>query len=243
MNPLARLLLAVLVPLTASAGVRFEFTAAMTDSYSYAGTMSVEGLSSRTDITSGEHPLFNPNFSIITRNAGRQIVVLDHGRRTWFSRNGDLIAGHLGTTRGLGSTTAGRPRVRSRRDDGVEIVTAEYTLRMNVEGEQLDATVLLEARFETAPALEQRALPWGLQYAAKTGYATVDRVVANHVPRRLPLRQIVKAARRIGDGPVIEETITTTVSNVVSAAIPETAFAVPDGYRYEEPSFVFGDAR
>lgn len=241
MHALAPVLLAALVPLAAHAGVRFEFTAAMTGSYSYGGRMAVEGLSSRTDITSGEHPLFNPSFSIITRDAGRQIVVLDHSRRTWFSRNGDLIAGHLGTTRGLGSTTAGKPRVRSRRDGGHEIVTAEYTLHMNVAGEKFDATVTLEARFETAPAIEQRALPWGLQYAAKTGYDAVDRAVANHVPRRLPLRQVVTASRRIGDGPLIAETITTTVSNVVSATIPDSELVVPDGYRHEEPSFVFGN--
>lgn len=230
--------IAALLPIAADAGLRFEFTADISGSYSYSGNVTADGASSRTDITRGTHPLFNPNFSIITRDEGRQLVILDHSRRTWFNRNGDLIAGHLGTTRGLGSSSAGRPRVRSSRDGDVQVVRAEYSLAMTVEGEKLKALVTLEARFTVSDAVF-RALPWGLNYAAKTGYADVDRVIAMHVPKRLPTRQVVKASRRIGDGPVITETITTTVSNVSTSDLAADAFAVPAGYRYEEPSFVY----
>ena len=230
--------IAALLPLAAAAGVRFEFTAEIAGSYAYSGQMSVDGKQSRTDITRGAHPLFNPNFSIITRDAGRQLVILDHAHRTWFTRNGDLLAGHLGTARGLGNSHARKPRVRSFRDGDESVVTAEYALTMTFDGEKLEGSVTLEARFTIAD-IPMHALPWGMQYAAKTGYAEVDRAIALHVPRRLPLRQVVKASRRIADGPPVTETITTTVTNVVRGAIDASTFAVPAGYRYEEPSFVY----
>lgn len=230
--------IAALLPVAAAAGVRFDFTADIAGSYAYSGRMTADGTSSRTDITSGTHPLFNPNFSIITRDEGRQLVILDHSRRTFFNRNGDLIAGHLGTTRGLGSSSVRKPRVRSFRERDEQVVRVEYIVAMTVEGEKLEATVTLEARF-TLAELGFRALPWGLNYAAKTGYGDVDRVIAMHVPKRLPLRQVVKASRRIADGPVITETITTTVTNVSNGGVAADVFAVPAGYRYEEPSFVY----
>jgi hypothetical protein len=230
--------IAALLPLAATAGVRFDFTADVNGAYAYGGRMTADGTSSRTDITSGTHPFFNPNFSIITRDEGRQLVILDHARRTFFNRNGDLISGHLGATRGLGPSSAHKPKVRSFRDGDEQVVRAEYTVTMTVEGEKLEAAIALDARFVLADA-GLRALPWGLNYAAKTGYDDVDRVIAMHVPKRVPLRQVVKASRRIGDGPVITETITTTVTNVVSGEVGADVFAVPAGYRYEEPSFVY----
>jgi hypothetical protein len=230
--------IAALLPVAAAAGLRFDFATNINGSYSYAGRMAVDGTSSRTDITSGTHPLFNPNFSIITRDEGRQLLVLDHSRRTWFNRNGDLLAGHLGTTRGLGASSARKPRVRSFRDGDAQVVRAEYTLAMTVEGEKLHGSVTLDARFTLGDAVF-RALPWGLNYAAKTGYGDVDRAIAMHVPKRLPMRQVVKASRRIGDGPMITETITTTVTNVANGDVAADVFAVPAGYRYEEPSFVY----
>lgn len=242
-------ILAALVPGGAAAGVRFDFASEVSGvTYSYRGRMIVDGTSSRIDVTEGTHPLFNPKFSIITRDAGRQIVVLDHSRRTFFNRNGSTIAGHLGTTRGLGNSIAEKPRVRSRRSassvDGVATqrhsLHAEYRLNMNVEGESIEATVIIDATFDVLRDVPQRALQWGLQYAAKSGYAVVDRQLAAYVPRHLPLRQVVTASRRIANGPVVTETITTTVTNVVHDAIDAKELAVPDGYRYEEPAFVFG---
>ena len=151
------IVVATLTPLAVTAGTRFDFKTEVTG-FSYSGHMAIDGTRSRVDITSGTHPLFNPGFSIITRGAGREIVVLDHTQHTYFVRKMATIGGHLATARGLGRTTASRPRVqRSRTSDGTYVVNAQYDLTMEVSGETFGATVELRATFDVDPKIEQRA--------------------------------------------------------------------------------------
>ncbi|HKR66588.1 MAG TPA: hypothetical protein VJZ00_22870 [Thermoanaerobaculia bacterium] len=234
------LLVATLAPLAATAATRFDFTTEVTG-YTYSGRMAIDGLRSRVDITEGNHPLFNPGYSILTRGGGKEIVVLDHAQRTYFVRHMTSLGGHLATARGIGRTTASRPRVKKTKvDDRTFIVHASYELVMEVEGEKLNGTVELDARFEIDPKIEQRALPWGLQFGAKTGFEDVDDALAARIPDRLPLRQVVSVSRRIADGPVVTESITTTISNVRTEAMSDDDFLAPEGYRYQEPVFNFG---
>jgi hypothetical protein len=230
---------ATLAPLAAAAGTRFDFTTEVTG-YSYSGHMAIDGQRSRVDITEGTHPLFNPAFSIITRGGGKEIVVLDHKQHTYFVRHMTSMGGHLATARGLGRTTAEHPHVRrTRPEPQTYVVHAGYDLLMEVEGEKLKGTVELEARFEIDPHVEQLALPWGLQFAAKTGYENVDRALADRIPDRLPLRQVVTVSRRIADGQLFTETITTTATNVRTEPMNNDEFLAPDGYTYKEPVFDF----
>jgi hypothetical protein len=239
---IARLLplLLLAVAVQARAGVTFEFATAVSGTeYAYGGRMSIDGTSSRLDITTGTHPLFNPNFSIITRRGGKEIVVLDHGRRTYFVRKTEQMGGHLSATRGVGKASASRPQVRVTREGDRWRVSAQYRLSMDVEGERVAGTVELEAMLELDD-VEQKALPWGLQFAAKTGFEDVDDAIARKFPDRLPLRQVVTASRRIADGPAITETITTTIANVAARVnVDPELFLAPRGYRYEEPVFAF----
>ncbi len=233
------LLLLLAIGVEARAAVSFDFTTTVKgNDFQYAGRMYIDGPNSRVDITSGTHPLFNPQRSIITRNDGREIVVLDHQRRTYFVRNTASMGGHLATARGIGKTNASRPRARVTRDGERVTVDISYRLNMEVEGERMQATVDLLAEIDPS-GIEQRALPWGLQFAAKTGYADVDELIARRLPARLPMRQVVSVSRRIGDGPMVTESITTTVTNVSEAPVAAELFLAPYGYRYEEPVFSF----
>lgn len=242
MPRVALLLLIALTTVVAHAGVRFDFTTEVTG-YKYSGRMSIEDTRSRVDITEGAHPVFNPSHSIITRAGGKDILVLDHKNRTYFMRYSELIGGHLSTTRGIGRTTASKPRVSRTRVTGDRyVLNVAYRLSMDVEGEKLDGSVEMEAQFDLSPEIVQRALPWGLQFATKTGFPGIDRAIERWVPTRLPLRQVVSVSRRIADGPVVTETITTIASNVVSERIGDDEFHAPPGYRYQEPVFLFGSS-
>lgn len=234
---LAVLLLAIGVE--AHAGVSCDFTTVVKGSdYQYAGKLYLDGANSRVDITSGTHPLFNPQHSIITREGGREIVVLDHQRRTYFVRDTKAMGGPIAAARGIGKTNASRPHARVTRDGNRVTVDVSYRLNMEVEGERMQATVDLLAELD-AGAIEQRALPWGLQFAAKTGFADVDEVIAKRLPSRLPMRQVISVSRRIGDGPMVTESITTTLTNVAESPLAADLFLAPYGYRYEEPVFSF----
>jgi hypothetical protein len=236
---------AVLLPFSAEAGVRCDFTTVLTSpSYSYGGKLTIDRDRSRVDINDGNHPLFNPNTSVITREGGGEIIILDHERRTWSQRPGKSLGGHLSTTRGVNmATTASGAEVRTDRNGAEHHLFANYTIMMEVEGERFPATVEMEVVSELGSAPRQAAFPWGLQFAAKTGFDEVDRLIERRLPLRLPMRQVVTASRQIEGGPKITETITITVDHVSEIHVDNDIFFPPKGYKYEMPVFEFGTAR
>jgi hypothetical protein len=235
---------AVLLPFSAAAGVRCDFTTVLTSpSYSYGGKLTIDRDRSRVDIEDGNHPLFNPHTSVITREAGGEIIILDHERKTWSQRPGKLLGGHLSTTRGINmNTTASDAEVHTDRDGAEHHLFAKYTLMMEVEGERFPGTVEMEVVSEL-DGPRQTAFPWGLQFAAKTGFDEIDRLIERRMPMRLPRRQVVTASRQIEGGPKIEEKITITVDHVEETNVDSDIFFPPKGYRYEVPVFEFGTAR
>jgi hypothetical protein len=224
-----------------SAGVRFDFTSELSSpQYSYSGTITIDGENARVDIAEGNHPMFNAHSSIITRRRGAELVIIDHARKTWFSRQASRMAGHLAAVRGIGRATAHRERTRAERKGDEHRLYATYDISMVVEGEKIDGVVEIEAVTQLGSGVRQNALPWGLQFAAKTGFDDVDRAIARRLPAALPLKQVVTASRSLAGGEPVREMITTTVSNVTEAKIDVRIFFPPSGYTYEEPVFVFG---
>jgi hypothetical protein len=239
------LFVAVLFPLSAAAGLRCDFTTELTSpAYSYGGKLTIDRDRSRIDIHDGNHPMFNPKTSVITREAGAEIIILDHERKSWSQRPGKALGGHLSTTRGINmATTASNARVRTDRDGSEHRLFANYTLTMEVEGERFPATVEVEVVTELGGLTRQEAFPWGLQFAAKTGFEEVDRLIERRMPMRLPVKQVVTASRQIEGGPKTTEVITITLANVSEATVDSDIFFPPKGYKYEVPIFEFGTSR
>ena len=244
-STLSRFVLAVFWSATALAGTRFDFVAEA-PGYTYKGQMSMDGKRLRVDMTAGNHPLFNEKVSIISREGGTEVLVLDHATRSYFQRQTAHISGPLSTTRGIGQTMASRTKLSKTREPIDErgaterhTIRAEYHLDMNVQGEKVQADVSMEAVFDIDPDIVQIAHPWGLQYAAKTGFERIDDAMARQIPNRLPMRQVVTVTREIEGGASITERLTITVSNVREEEIPNGEFYAPDGYPYREPVFSF----
>ncbi|HEX8255853.1 MAG TPA: hypothetical protein VF846_22125 [Thermoanaerobaculia bacterium] len=238
------LFVAITLPVMAAAGIRCDFTTSVTSpEYSYSGVLAIEGEHSRIDVLEGSHPLFKKNTSIITRESGAEIIILDHDRRTWHARKSARLGGHLSTSRGLGVTTATQPQVRTARDGNEHRLHVAYALTMEIEGEKMNANVELDVVSQFIDGKLQRALPWGLQFGAKSGFDPIDRAIARALPRDLPVRQTVSASRQIEGGPVTTETMTTLLTNVVTAATPQEVFFPPKDYIFEVPKFEFGSGR
>ena len=235
------LFVSITLPISLSAGIRAEFNTTLTSpAYSYSGVLAIEGDSSRVDVLKGSHPLFRENTSIITREGGQEIVILDHERHTWHARRAAGLGGHLSTSRGIGTTTATPPEVQTTRNGREHHLRVKYGLTMTIEGETLNGDVELEVVSELSDRLSQKALPWGLQFGAKSGFDAIDRVIAKGIPRDIPLRQVVTATRRIEGGEPLTETMTTVLTNVSNAPTPKEVFFPPKDYRYEVPKFEFG---
>jgi len=233
---------AVLFPLSLFAAVRADFHTILTSpNYSYRGTLVVDADRARLDIAEGRHPLFNANTSIIMKHGGREIIMLDHARRTWYLRRAEGMGGHLSTSRGMGKTSGANHRLRASRDGDDHRLHVEYDLAMEIEGEKMGARVLMDVVTSFGPDYRQRALGWGLHYAAKTGFEDIDRAIARRMPSRMPSKQVVTASRQIEGGPVVTETITTTLANFTDVPMRDEEFFPPSGYRYELPVFRFGE--
>lgn len=240
---LALAVVAVVFPVALSAAVKCDFNTILTSpNYSYRGTLVFDGERSRLDITEGSHPLFNPNTTIITRVGGKEIVMIDHARKTWYLRHSDAMGGHLSTSRGMGKSSGSDPEVRVDRDGNEQRIHLEFALQMEIESEQLKGRVVMDVVTEFGPGYRQRALPWGLHYAAKTGFEEIDRGLARRMPNRMPLKQVVTASRQIEDGQMVTESITTSLANFTDISMRDEEFYPPSGYRYEVPVFEFGGA-
>src|SRR5687768_16683406 len=76
------ILVGLMAALPLPAGTRFDFLVEA-PGYSYRGTMALDGERLRLDIADGNHPLFNSNISIISREAGTEVLVIDHGNKNY----------------------------------------------------------------------------------------------------------------------------------------------------------------
>ena len=236
-----------------AAATSFDFVTTIDGAhpYTYQGRMTISNTFCRVDVTRGIHPLFNPDYSIISQRNGRVILVLDHRQKTYFSRETNGMNGPLSTVRGFARSTASNAAIRIRSegaatDPGESRRTLRYSIHITydleivVDGERFPASVDISGSLWTVEGPPQTALPWGMQFAAKTGFPDIDLATARKMPHEVPVRQLITVTRRIGDGPPVTETMTTTTSNLSDAPPPPEIFGAPPDYKSREPNFNFG---
>ena len=247
-------LLSLLITTTAAAAsLDFVTTVEGLQPYSYAGHLSLRGAFSRIDITSGRHPLFNPATSIVTQKRGDVILVLNHADRTYFFRGTGDMSGPLSTARGFEKSKAsnvsvvvekvvGEPAEFGGRRLNHYSIRIRYDLEILVENEKLPATVEMTGSLSTLADEIQDALPWGIHFAAKSGFPEIDRAIARKLPRGLPVRTKFVITRRVGEGPTITESILTEATSLNETLAPAAVFSIPAGYKESQPRFSFGAA-
>ncbi|MBV9496063.1 MAG: hypothetical protein JOZ54_17580 [Acidobacteria bacterium] len=238
--------------LPAFAGTSFVFECHNQGSvpYSFQGKAWIEGPHARYDVIEGSHPLFNPKMSIVSRERGAFLMIIDHRQRTYFMRSTDLMTGQLALWKGPGTSKASKHTVTASssdetaklagRDTKKASVHVAYNMAMELEGEKLKGRVDADASFWMMPgALE--AIPYGLHFALKTGFPPIDADIAKALAGKgVPLREVVTISRTIEGGPAITETFKLDVSDVKEEPVPGSMFNAPEGYEYREPSFGFG---
>jgi hypothetical protein len=252
MRSLAPLLLAGAIALPAAGATKFTFECRNNGSvpYTFRGRAVVEGANARYDVTEGAHPLFNPQMSVISKDRGSILMVMDHRQKTYFMRTTDFMSGQLSLWKGPGKTKESRHEVLVSRDgEQVTIAghpTTKYTLRagynlgMEVEGERLKGRVEAVASFWMMAGSLETALPYGLHFGFKPGFPAIDAEVARALAGKgIPLREVISVTRTIADGPTITESFILEVTEVAEEPVEAAAFAPPPGYVYREPSFGF----
>jgi hypothetical protein len=247
----AALLLGVLaLARPASAGWTIDFTIQnhSSASYSYRGRALVEGDSVRYDVLQGTHVLFNPQYSVISRQGGKTLIILDHRMKTYFMRDARQMMGPISTWRAPGQQDTSSVSTHVSKDETAKgdvgghpaskyDLKASYTIAMKVEGEKMKARVKSDA---DVWVMDDRSdsMPFGLSFALKSGIPEIDAELEKRLGKKgLPLRGKLTVTRTIGDGDAITESMTFDADRIEEAKHPESLFTAPPNYSWKEPTF------
>ncbi|HWW61020.1 MAG TPA: hypothetical protein VN181_06615 [Thermoanaerobaculia bacterium] len=243
------------VSLPLSAGYVFDFQckSASSVTYTFRGRAVIEGPNARYDVVDGAHPVFNPAITIISRDGGRNLLIIDHRLKTWFMRRTASMSGPSSTWKAPGQMSASRGWVQIERaaEPGETIAghattkytaVTEYAIAMQVEGEKMNAQVTARASLWMMNGKGITALPFGLHFALKPGFPSIDERVANRLAGKgIPLRQIVTVTRTIAGGAPVSETFELNVDTVREEKAADATFQAPAGYAYREPTFGYSE--
>jgi hypothetical protein len=245
------ILLLTIAALPAAAGTVIELDC-HTDSsapYSFVARVSIDGPNARYDVIEGTHPVFNPKITVISRDEGATLIIIDHKQKTYFIRKSRVMSGPLSTWRAPGTLEESKVSFDVEKSEEVETIAghavrkyharAEYDLKMKVEGEKLTAHVQSDATFWTMDARND-AVPFGLEFAFKSGFESLDHKVERRLPRiGIPLKQSVSVTRTIAGGAPITERFDAVATKVTEAKLDFALFQPPMGYQFREPTFGF----
>lgn len=243
--------LAVLLARPAAAGWTIDFTVhtKSSASYSYRGRAYVEGDSVRYDVVEGQHALFNPLMTIISRQGGKTLIVLDHRMKTYFMRDARLMAGPVSTWRAPGQEDTSGISARVTKDETAKgevgglpaaryDLKASYNLAMKLEGEKFKAHVDGDGEVWVIETAKNASMPFGLTFALKSGVPEVDSVIEKRLGAKgLPIQGKLSVTRKIGDGDAITESISFEVVKIEEKQQPESLFTAPPSYAWREPTF------
>lgn len=231
--------------------LRFEFTGDRSGrpGLRFAGQGFVDREAFRYDYGSGNHPLFREGTSIRSADGGRILAVIDNREGTYFYRATETMSGvmsnfrvpwqkeieshsvvveNLGREESIGGLQLSRMRI-----------TIGYRTVMEFDGERLSADITSTAELVVAPKYRIPALPWGHQFALKTGWPDLDERIAREVVRLgFPIEQTVEVTRTIEGGVEDTEHSTFRVVGLREVAFTTSGFSPPPGYRALEPSLV-----
>ena len=243
-------LLTVALAHPAAAGWTIDFTIRNTSSasYSYRGRAFVEGDSVRYDVLEGKHVLFNPSMTVISRQGGKTLIVLDHRMMTYFMRDARNMAGPVSTWRAPGQQDTGSISTRVTKDEAAKgdiaghaaakyDLKASYNIAMKIEGEKLRAHVDGDAEVWVMDG-KNEAMPFGLTFALKSGVPEVDAQLEKRLGAKgFPIRGKLSVTRKIGDGDPIMESISFDVDRIEETKQPDSLFTAPPNYTWREPTF------
>src|SRR5207253_904488 len=197
-----------------------------------------EGDSVRYDVVEGKHVLFNPSMTVISRQGGKTLIVLDHRMKTYFLRDARNMAGPVSTWRAPGQQDTSSISTRVTKDETAkgEIagraaarydVKASYNIAMKVEGEKFRAHVDGDGEVWVLEG-KNDSMPFGLTFALKSGVPEIDAQLEKRLGAKgFPIRGKLSVTRKIGDGDAITESIAFDVDKIEEKKQPESLFTAP----------------
>ena len=229
------LLLAVATASRAGAAVRYRFSSVAEQSYAKksSGTVLVDG--NRWRINYDRDPDKVMDVTAIIGSPDGSLIALNDENQTWFkltSRSRLSADAMLFTYAGGSNPRVSKLKVST---EPAGDVTFSYRIDMNVGGVGLRGEVW--GRIHVVPSDKNVTLPWN-PLELHTGLEAVDVALSTALSRwggRSVTECDIEVSRRLENGAVLTQKTRRTVSDFSEAAAPKNAFAVPAGYRYQEP--------
>lgn len=236
----------------AFAGTSYHFTTSMTGAVAQtiSGSVEAENGKVRTTFTKGDGMMFADN-SFALMNDGKTLMVFDPSAKTYYELSAEQLAGGssamIDQLKQMFQLSVTNPKVSSRNlGDGGTIegystkhtaVDASYAITMDAMGQKttMSTSSTIEnwttdkLPFAAVNVLQMRGLHVGLPELDKLMDAQVSAMTG------FPLKQVIKT-HVVQNGTTVDMQQTTTVSDIVTKAIPASEFAAPQGYtKVENP--------
>ncbi|HSN69159.1 MAG TPA: DUF4412 domain-containing protein [Thermoanaerobaculia bacterium] len=245
-----RTLLALLLLLVAPilrAGVTYDFSMATKGGAAptLSGTASVDGASSRVELTRGDGFLFKDGAIVLSADGGKTLRVLDPKAKTYYTLSfDDLFATAGALMKSMGSMM--RLSISNQKVDvksagpGEKIegyatrkyeIATSYDMKMTVLGSEMASSIAMETAIWATPELDADYAVFLQDKSIRTGIEEIDSLIAaqSQGVKGFPLRQIT-TMRTTQRGKTVEQTTTMTISKIRTGAVDSAAFAIPKDY-------------
>lgn len=249
---LLMLVLSLASPALAQEGLTYRFK-----SEDGVGRVWVQGDNARREFESGQNGTAAGRVEI-WKDGGKQILVLNPASQTYYERNA-----HLAKMGVSGPTLQALTVLKPFRLQGIEDMRAEVKVSSDKEevfgygcrNASLTFSYTMQVSIERVPgtfpayvhgtekvcvmeSANPPRMPFEHALAIPSSHAEVDRLIAERLSslKGIPVVRSVEVSRRMQGGEIVYANSALALSEIGPATIPAGHFAVPAGYRFQEPA-------
>lgn len=202
------------------------------------GALLRDGSRWRIDVL---HPSESATLTSIVGTEGGELLAINEARKTWYRLKNRywLAIDRSLFTYGASPIEVSRLKLdRLPPASGSREVTFKlsYNIRFRISGEAVRGRVAAEIRVVTGPGCSAAAGSWS-PLELNVGLPEVDDALRKAFGsiEGVPVETVTRVERQLEQGEVLHATITRRIEDCAQEPISPEVFAVPAGYRYEEP--------
>ncbi|HEY3053173.1 MAG TPA: DUF4412 domain-containing protein [Thermoanaerobaculia bacterium] len=254
MRPLVLCAAVTLIATNLLAGHTYHFqsvTSQPRGEVSTAGTAVVDGGNVRVDFEKGDNMLFSDKSVVISKDGGKNLVVIDTAGKDYYEIKLDdilNIANVMARSRGGASfqISYANPTVTVKDEgDGGQVegfathkygIDSSYDANVNMMGRAMSNHVEMRSELWVTDELPAELTTFVQWRGFRMGIPELDELLdsQSRLIKGFPLREVMTSTTTSSRGGSRTWTTTTTISNVKKNALPASEFDVPAGYTKTE---------
>jgi hypothetical protein len=238
----------LLASLPALAGVTYEFKSVVErGTGGLTGKASVEGEKMRIDVSDGDDIVLRDGNVMISSDGGRTFTVLDQKKKTYFTLDFEQLMSSLGAVmNSMGGMikmsfdnhkVKALPPVAGEPVEGLPttkyVVESSYDLAIEVFGRKSVSTINSRSETWSTDKIPAGYATFVQLKGVRTGMDELDKFIEKETReiKGFPLKQVTTTTTQKQGGKPETSKTTVTVTGVKETSVPDSAFAVPQGYK------------